>query len=288
MLRPGGRYDAGVYRFRTEVVDENIAHYRKIGGAHIVDRAIVPFAMTSLDTPRYREALEEVAPSFDGVLVDVGGGDGRNALPSLVRGVGRVVVIDPAADALYRLRERVEGALPEHLERLALVEADARDIPLHDGCAETVVAIESLYYLNEDYERGLAECVRILAPSGRVLLSDRDREGALLMQLLYFGVPALLRSAREGSVWDGPDQAMRTRSFSELELRAIVERAGLEIEAFEGTSLLALILGWLNGNGRIADADLMEVSSIRALLCELGKTGVMRRCHVVRARRRAT
>lgn len=280
-VRDGGTFVTGVLRFPERVADRNIAYYRGVGGARILDRSHVPFAMTALDTPTLHAFLDAVSPADrDALIVDVGGGDGRNALPWLERGYRRVIVIDAAGEALVRLRSRIAERAPEWLDRVVLVESDARELPLADGCAAVVLAIESLYYLNDDYERGLRECVRILAPQGRLLLAERDREGALVMQLLYHGLEAMLRSHREGAVWDGPAQSVRTRSFTEAELRATLTANGLDVVSVGGTSLLALILGWMNGRGMLDGAE-SQVEAVRSLLAELGGSGQLRRCHVV-------
>jgi ubiquinone/menaquinone biosynthesis C-methylase UbiE len=137
------------------------------------------------------------------VVVDVGGGDGRNAIHCLRRGSRRVVVIDVVADALVRFRRRLADQNPQWLDNVLLVEADARSLPLKTSCAHGVFAIESLAYLNEEYDAGLRECVRILTSSGRILISDRDYEGGLVLRLLYHGVGGMLSSAHTRSLWDG-------------------------------------------------------------------------------------
>lgn len=280
-VRDGGRYEDGILRFPDGVADRNIAYYRAIGGSRITERAQVPFAMTALDTPALHGFLDAIAPAaLDAPIVDVGGGDGRNALPWLQRGYRRVVVIDAAGDALLRLRARIAEASPEWLDRVLLVEADARALPLVDGCAAAVMAVESLYYLDDDYEQGLHECARILAPHGRLLLVERDHEGALLMQLLYYGVEAALRAYREGAVWDGPHQEIRTRAFTEAELRELLAAHDLKIVSLEGTSLLAMVLGWMNGRGMLAEAD-ANIEPVRLMLAQLGRDGRLRRTHVV-------
>lgn len=267
-------------RFPEKVVDQNIAYYRGIGGSRILERAHAPFAMTALDTPTLHGFLDYVAPSeLDALIVDVGGGDGRNALPWLERGYRHVVVVDAAGEALVRLRARISQQCPEWLSRILLIESDARELPLADGCAAAVLAIESLYYLNDDYELGLRECARILAPGGRLLLVERDREGALVMQLLYYGLRAMLRSHRDHAVWDGPEQFVRSRAFSEAELRATLEANGLDVLSVGGTSLLSLIIGWMNGRGMLPDAE-PDAQAVRSLLAELSPTAQLRRCHV--------
>jgi SAM-dependent methyltransferase len=281
-----GRSDAGIVRFPIPRPDDSIKFYRRVGGPHFHERANIPFAMSSLDTAVYHSYLDRVRPhSPAALIVDVGGGDGRNARFWLDAGFERVVVVDAAADALLRFRTRV-AETPHLLGRLLLIEADVRTIPLLSGCAECVVAIETLYYLNEDYEIGLDQCRKLLTPSGKILLSERDYEGGLVLSLLYRGVSAMLESGGTRSLWDGASDALvRSRCFSEAELVSLVQRHGLQVIAVHGTSLLALLLGWLRGKGCIDDQHANELRRTRELLDTLGREGRLRRCHVVIAER---
>src|SRR5205085_3546043 len=189
--------EQGIVRLPMRTTDQNITAYKTVGGAHFFERSQVPFAMSALETPVYHDYLDDLKPDEpDAVIVDVGAGDGRNSYPWLERGFRRIVMIDAVADALMRFRSRIEAEHPEWLQRLLLIECDARELPLMDCCAQSVLAIEALLYLNDDYERGLRECVRVLGARGRLLLSERDCEGGLLLSLLYGGVSALVDCAR--------------------------------------------------------------------------------------------
>ena len=279
-----GRIDNGVLRFQMVNEDPSIEYYRTIGGAHFHERSAVPFAMTSLDTPVYHDYLREFAPnSRDALVVDVGGGDGRNAVPWLQDGFKRVVVIDATAAALSRFRARVSAENPEWLERLVLIECDARALPLANDTADRVLAIESLYYLNEEYERGLAECYRIMRPQARLLLADRTYEGALLTRLLYYGgVGGMLETADRREMWDGENQhRVRTRCFSREELHAILAAQGFEIIDWGGISAFSLLLSFLSKLDRLGPYTEAQLTAVHQLLISLGRTGCSRRCHVV-------
>jgi SAM-dependent methyltransferase len=166
-----GRLENGVLRFPVRQVDHGIAFYRRVGGAHFHERRDVPFAMSALDTPVYHSYLDEVQPAdADGVIIDVGGGDGRNARPWLDGGHRRIVVVDPAGEALVRFRARIAAENPKWLGRLLLVEADARALPFAAGCARAVLAIEALGCLNENFELGIKDCARLLAGGGKLLV----------------------------------------------------------------------------------------------------------------------
>jgi ubiquinone/menaquinone biosynthesis C-methylase UbiE len=285
---PAARVDGGIVRFPLSDTDTGIAFYRDVGGARFHERAAVPYAMTALDTTVYHSYLAELRPNDpNALIVDVGGGDGRNAIPWLEWGFRRVAVVDPAGAALERLRARIATDHPDWLERLLLIEADARRLPLLTGCAERVQAIEALAYLNEDYSSGLSECIRVMANRARLLVADRDFEGGLLARLFYGGgIAAMLQQSQRRDILDGNDQqTVRSHCFTADEFAALMEQHGLRILSHRGVSALSLIIGHERVAGRLAPEDDAYVGEVRALLRGLGRRGTMRRSHVIIAER---
>lgn len=277
-----GRMEDGIVRFPVGADNDGVQHYRAIGGAHFHERRQVAFSMSALDTPVYHAHLAAFRGTSAGIVVDIGGGDGRNAMPFLEWDSTRVVVIDAAGDALVRFRARISQRNPAWVDRVLLIEADARALPLVSGCAERVLSIETLYYLNEDYASGLREAARLLQPDGRLLVSERDFEGGLVMRAIHYGLGAMLRSAETGYLWDGDAEgSVRTRSFTEAELIQMIAAAGLTIHSVAGTPLLSLILGWLRGQGRLDEADEAHLPAVHDLLTRLAQDGRSRRCNVV-------
>lgn len=278
----------GVVRCAVPGKDPSIEFYRAAGGARFHERSHVGYAMTTLDTSVYHGYLSELRPDDpNAIVVDVGGGDGRNAMPWLEWGHRRVVVIDPAGAGLERLRARIAERNPAWLDRTLLIEADARRLPLKSGAAARVFSIEVLAYLNEDYGLGLRECARVMADDGRLLVADRDYEGALLTRLFYVGgVAGMLEQAGSRDVIDGnEEQTVRSRSFTADELRQEIEAAGLRVISAHGVSALSLVLGYLRNTDRLVQGDDARVAEVRRLLQSLGRTGTMRRSHVIVAGR---
>lgn len=273
----------GVLHNLLEGEDSGIDYYRSIDGAHMHERAAISYAMSTLDRAAYREHLKSIRPSsLEALIVDVGGGDGRNALPWLEWGYKRVVVVDPVVSGLKRFRSRVAEQNPEWLANLLLIEADARTLPLIAGCASHAQAIEALYYLNETYDDGLRECGRVLSATGKLFVSERDYEGGLLTSLLYGSVSEWLAQAETRDVWDGvTGLRVRSRSFTAQELDAVFKRNGLSIVSHAGMSAFSLILGYLRANGHLAPEDETRLDEVHRLLRELGENGSMRRCHVI-------
>ncbi|GAB2176166.1 class I SAM-dependent methyltransferase [Dongia sp. agr-C8] len=284
-----GFVDHGILRFGVSADDPSIKFYQSVGGANFHDRSKVGYAMTTLDTPIYAAYLKLIRPAKSGALVaDIGGGDGRNATPWLAETDARVVVVDPIFDGLSRFRQRLEAEHPQWHDRVLLVEGDARRLPLRSEAFDAVQSIEALAYLNEEYAAGLQECRRVMQAAAHFLVSDRDYESGLLLQLLYFsGVSGMLKQVGNRDLWDGaPDNLVRSRCFTREELVAMAESCNLHVLEQHGISSLSLVLSYLRGLGKLGGPeDEKHLPAVHRLLSELGGSGRMMRAHTLVCRR---
>jgi SAM-dependent methyltransferase len=278
-----GKWQSGILRFPVTTADPSVIWYKAVDGTRFHERMRIPFTLSSLDTPVYWEYMRNLKPdSPEGLVLDVGAGDGRNTEPWLAWGHERVIGTDAVFSSLARFQSRVRAEHPEWLERLLLVECDVRQLPVASGKADLVLAVEVLYYLNEAYELGLSECKRLLTQNGRIMISERSWEGALLTRLLYGGVGEMLDISDTQDVLDGdPDNLVRSRTFTEEELVGIVEKVGLSLLELKGLSVMPLVFGYLRQQGRFSSKDEQHLQRLLSLLKKLGNTGKMRRTHVV-------
>jgi SAM-dependent methyltransferase len=282
------KIEDGIICFPVPGQDPSIRYYEAQGGTRFYERTQVPYTMSSLDTPVYHKYLKEVAPACrDAVVVDIGSGDGRNSEPWLRWGFRRVILIDPIRASLSRFRRRIAAIEPQWLNNILLIQADARRLPLADGCADRVLAIETMCYLNEDSGRGIAECRRIMKIGGELLLSVRDYETGLLIQALYDrGVKGMLGLGRGRDVWDGVGAGqVRNRCFTKEEAAAAVVEQGLVIKRAAGISAFSVVLSFLRSHDCLGDDATSQLPEIGKLLAHLGETGSFNRTHVIFARR---
>jgi len=104
-------------------------------------------------------------------VLDVGCGGGHvavrivDAFPTL-----QVVGIDPSAPMIAKAQRRAATRA-----RLSFVEAAAEALPFEDGRFDVVVSVGSLKHWT-DRRLGLRECARVLAPGGRLLVIEADRD----------------------------------------------------------------------------------------------------------------
>ncbi len=115
---------------------------------------------------RHEVAYAWVAPWCPGaVVVDAGCGEGYGA--AYLRRVAKTVVaLDNVPDVLAHVR----GAYPS----VAAVQADLQRLPVRDGAAEVVVSLQTIEHLH-DQPGFVAECARVLRPSGTLVVTTPNR-----------------------------------------------------------------------------------------------------------------
>jgi demethylmenaquinone methyltransferase/2-methoxy-6-polyprenyl-1,4-benzoquinol methylase len=136
-------------------------------------------------------------------LVDLGGGTGR---ATRAVDVPERVVVDAAPGMLRRA----------HGKGLATVAGDARRLPLSDDVADAVLVVDALHHM-PDVADVLAECERVLAPGGVLVVREFD-PGTVLGRALVLG-EALV--------------GFDSRFFGPEELAERVDTAGLEARVLD-------------------------------------------------------
>lgn len=122
------------------------------------------------------DVLDRVVP--DGAaVVDIGSGPGVHALHLAERGC-EVVAIDPVRRHVVELAD----AAVVCGDRVGILRAEARHLPLADGSVDVAMLMGPLYHLVEPADRAaaLAEAWRVLRPGGLLVAEVITRQAWLL------------------------------------------------------------------------------------------------------------
>lgn len=199
----------------------------------------------------------------DGVIVELGVGDGRIAIEAATQG-RTIVGVDLSAVMLARCRERAERAGVQG--RLALVQADFRSFRLDEPAALIALPYHSLGHLPalDDKRAALGHIFSQLRPGGRFVFDDFRMTPALLAQMRQVQLRAEYLSVAGATVllwvtslvdeaaqsinvvtWEdeiGADGRLAERRYRRLSLswlqpaqaRALLEETGFVVEACFG------------------------------------------------------
>jgi ubiquinone/menaquinone biosynthesis C-methylase UbiE len=114
-----------------------------------------------------RLAVEHAAVSDTDRVVDIGCGPGNAARAAARRGA-RVIGVDPSPVMLRLARAATRGQ-----PNITWSQGGAEALPVEDGWATVAWSLKTVHHW-QDVTAGLAELRRVLAPSGRLLVMERD------------------------------------------------------------------------------------------------------------------
>jgi len=117
-----------------------------------------------------------------GWALDVGGGTGRVA-QALCGLADEVVVADESAAMLQQAR----------LKGLPAVRGQAESLPFADGAFARILVVDAFHHLL-DQQQAAIELLRVLAPSGRLVIEEPNVERASVRLLALAEKLALMRS----------------------------------------------------------------------------------------------
>jgi demethylmenaquinone methyltransferase/2-methoxy-6-polyprenyl-1,4-benzoquinol methylase len=198
-----------------------------------------------------RQAVRAAGAVRGSLVVDACCGTGDLAR-DFARAGARVVGVDFTGEMLERALPKLEPLEPGHL----LVQGDALELPLRDGCADIASVAFGLRNL-ADRSRGLAELARVVRPGGLVLVLEftAPPPGAFGALFRFYFTRIL---PRVGGLISGDAAAYRYLPDTVLAwpspeaLRGDMERAGLERCGFQKLGGGIACLHWGSPKGDAA------------------------------------
>ncbi|MGH0028637.1 MAG: class I SAM-dependent methyltransferase [Myxococcota bacterium] len=172
---------------RAERYDDIAARYDRVIGSRFYQR--IAWGNDPANDVRF---AEEAVASADGALLDVGCGSLLFTAEAHARSRRPSLLVDLSLGMLRRGADRLRalgGGMPEHL---ALVQADALDLPVRPGTVDTVLC-PGIVHLFDDPAGLVRSLASALAPGGRLFLSG-------LVTDRSFGRRYLRLLARSGEV----------------------------------------------------------------------------------------
>ena len=136
---------------------------------------LAPLYESVIRTPDIRYLRDILGPETHSVLLDVGGGTGRVAVP-LRQTCKKVIVIDISPGMLAQTKGK-EGLVP--------CTSLAERIPFPDNSFDRIVAVDSFHHFRH-HKQAADELVRVLRPGGRLVIEEPDIR-RFAVKLVAFG-----------------------------------------------------------------------------------------------------
>jgi ubiquinone/menaquinone biosynthesis C-methylase UbiE len=189
-----------------------------------------------------RHILEHLPEQPAARLLDLGGGDGRQAIALLAAGrAGSATILDLSEDMLALAARRAKRANAE----IALLRADAAEVPAAAGRFDLVLALGGV--LSHFLEPGplLSEMRRLLRPSGRAVVSVDNLSVGVRTACREKDAPALrgLLSRGVAPIFHRRPFPFSVRFFTPDEIREALESAGFTIVSMIGKPVFT----WFSG-----------------------------------------
>jgi len=123
---------------------------------------LAPYYERVFGAQRADQLLDHLALEPECSLLDIGGGTGQIAA-QLAGFVRQACVLEPSPGML------AEG----QSKGLCLIRAVAERLPFPSGSVDRILMVDAFHHLH-DQERTVGECVRVLAPGGRLVIQEPD------------------------------------------------------------------------------------------------------------------
>jgi len=218
-------------------------HKKMPKGAALRELEKQQFHLSNWETPYYSEAIRGFLKDVDksSIILDAGCGDGRFTKLLIELGFSKIVATDidikPLKSLEQYLRER------NCLDKVLLVNCGLDRIPCDDDTFDAVLAIGVLYYLNENFENGLAEVSRVLKKGGMLVNSEPDLEGAIYKSVFFERLDDVLENYFKRVFKEEKGTTpFKFKLFTENEIRGHLLKHGFSVKDKYGLSLFPSIV----------------------------------------------
>lgn len=206
-------------------------------------RALVPYSTTwceqQLGERLLDSSIESSLPDKNGIIMDLGCGDGRYVRYFLEKGYSKIIALNYEIEPLLLLERNLSK---EEKQKVLLICGDVLTTPLVQGSADYILAW-GLFSSTPDFSRTLNHCVSLLKPEHYMFNAEPILEQSLVYALVMNDPDEFLRmltTKTRPRMWD--DREARYRIYTAPELADLMAHETLEIINTDGINALPSLL----------------------------------------------
>jgi len=218
------------------------------------------FHLSNFETKNYNKSIVKFLNGLDrenSVILDLGCGDGRFTELLLEKGFKKIVSLDADIRPLKSLQTFLqEKGL---INRVLLIHSSVESIPLRQNRLDAILAIGVLYYLNDGFEKALANIFKLLKKYGTLINSEPDLEGAIYKSIIFETLDDIIENYSQLIFKEEKgDTPYKFRLFTKEIIRQKLKEAGFKIIDSHGISLLPSIIRIKYVRGEISQKDIQK------------------------------
>ncbi|WP_435116913.1 class I SAM-dependent methyltransferase [Candidatus Pelagibacter bacterium nBUS_49] len=248
------------------ISNKSIESHAKVKGTKIDSLEKTPFSLPFWETKYYKKIIKKYIKNYNKniSILDAGCGDGRFTLLLLEMGFKNIVSVDSSIHSLKILDNKLKKI--NKSKYVTLVHGSILDVPFARNYFDIILCIGVLYYLNNNYEKGLKKIVKCLKKNGLLLETEPDKEGNALKAMIFDGIHQYLNVVKKNKFIEYfGDKPIQLRCFDEKELKNIFKTYNLNVLNKEIISLFPSILTIGRKNSLIVgiENDIKQIKKIR-------------------------
>jgi len=252
------RFDAnGILRGQIKNSISKKFHQNMPKGAALREFTENKYHQINWETPYYEKVILNYIENAnnEGIVLDIGCGDGRFIKLLINQGFKKVVCLDSD----YRLLESLHNFSIKNgfREKLLIIHSDADELPFKKGIFYIVLAIGVLYYLNESEPRTIKKINKILEINGLLILSEPEIEGMIFRTLFFDGLDDAIEIFTNKCFKEGHRESkFKFGVKSKKEQENWIKSGNFKIEDLHGITMFHNYLRIMLVRGMIKESDI--------------------------------
>ena len=224
--------------------NKNSLLYDAVGGTTLFERCRIPGTLSFFDFEIVKTKVLANMSTRHKVILDLGCGDGRFTYEFLKNPNTRVICVDSSYESLLRLKKNID--MSANRDRVLLINEDILKLPKFDKKVDAVWAFESLYYLDNDYGKGVNNISKLIKSNGVLYNAERNYSGGVFHSLINGRLDHFFEAANDNKIYDYfEDSELRTPSFKDKEIINILQNCGLKLKKTHRLPIVNAYLSFL-------------------------------------------
>lgn len=191
-----------IFYNKNEIQSKNAIKYNLSGKVVLNKRSKVNFTNSFFDFVSVENILKKkIKSNFNGLVLDLGCGDGRFSSWFLNNTKANVVAVDCNAISLKDLLKREKKNLIK--KRLILIKSDINNLNFQKKKFDTIFSYEVMYYLEKKkYFINLRKILKSLRTNGNLIIGERTIFGGIIHSLINLSINDFIKTIEQNLIVD--------------------------------------------------------------------------------------